>query len=116
MWTEVNRDQIYCWLVEDDPERLGELWTQADAVRRQTVGEDIHLRGLIEVSNHCTRGCAYCGLAARCRSVTRYRLSEKTIMRSVHQAVELGYGTVVLQSGEDYGLKAGWMALNVMMS
>jgi len=32
------------------------------------------------------------------------------IFAAAHQALGFGYGTVVLQSGEDYGFKANWMA------
>ena len=28
----------------------------------RSVGGDVHLRGLIEISNHCVRLCGYCGL------------------------------------------------------
>ena len=31
-------------------------------------------------------------------------------MDCVHRAVDFGYGTVVMQSGEDYGIKRQWMA------
>jgi len=37
-------------------------------------------------------------------------MSEAEIMGCVRQAVDYGYGTVVLQSGEDHGIKGEWMA------
>jgi biotin synthase len=37
-------------------------------------------------------------------------MSEAEIMECVRQAVEYDYGTVVLQSGEDHGIKGEWMA------
>ncbi|TVR16454.1 MAG: [FeFe] hydrogenase H-cluster radical SAM maturase HydE, partial [Planctomycetota bacterium] len=40
------------------------MWAAADACRRHWVGDAVHLRGLIEISNHCRRHCHYCGLAA----------------------------------------------------
>ena len=45
---------------------------QANAVRKQHVGDAVHLRGLIEISNHCERQCMYCGLrrANRASSAT----------------------------------------------
>lgn len=39
-----------------------ELFAAADAVRRQYVGDGVHLRGLIEFSNFCRNNCRYCGL------------------------------------------------------
>mgnify|MGYP002451225148 CR=1 FL=1 len=34
-----------------------ELFAAADAVRRQYVGDGVHLRGLIEFSNFCRNNC-----------------------------------------------------------
>lgn len=99
----MNRGAILRWLREDDPVRLAELWAAADEVRRKTVGDAVHLRGLIEISNFCVRNCAYCGLRTENRRLPRYRLSEAEVMECARQAVKYGYGTVVLQAGEDYG-------------
>jgi biotin synthase len=105
----MNQSEILSWLRETRPERLEELWRLADAVRLENVGAEVHLRGLIEISNFCVRQCGYCGLRADHQGLTRYRMSEAEIMDCVRQAVEYGYGTVVLQSGEDYGIKGEWM-------
>ena len=40
------------------------LYHAADRVRKRYVGDEVHLRGLIEFSNYCRRGCLYCGLRA----------------------------------------------------
>jgi len=54
--------------------------------------------------------CAYCGLRAANRDIQRYRMTEDEILACARQAVTFGYGTVVLQSGEDPGLRAPWIA------
>jgi biotin synthase len=56
------------------------------------------------------RLCAYCGLRAPNAGLTRYRMSHEEIMACVRQAVAFGYGTVVLQSGEDPGVTRGWLS------
>ena len=38
------------------------VFSLADKVRKENVGEEVHLRGLIEFSNICKRTCKYCGL------------------------------------------------------
>ncbi len=105
-----GREAILAWLREEDPARLEALWRQADAVRRAQVGDAVHLRGLIEISNHCVRQCGYCGLRAGHRTLERYRMDAVEILTCAHQARRFGYGTVVLQSGEDYGIIAEWLA------
>lgn len=49
-----------------------ELFRRADAVRKENVGDEVHLRGLIEFSNICRNNCLYCGIrrAIRTSAVT----------------------------------------------
>jgi biotin synthase len=105
---ELARADILGWLQEDEELMLDELWRAADRVRRERVGDEVHLRGLIEVSSYCRRGCGYCGLRAG-RHIARYRMTEDEVMASARLAVRLEYGTVVLQSGEDPGLTVEWV-------
>ncbi len=104
------RSEIVAWLRETDEARLEDLWRRADLVRQQSVGGEVHLRGLIEISNHCIRLCGYCGLRFDHRDLPRYRMTADEIMACVREGVAFGYGTVVLQAGEDPGIGADWMA------
>jgi biotin synthase len=106
----MEHSEIVAWLKETDAARLAELWRQADDVRQRNVGGEVHLRGLIELSNCCVRLCAYCGLRAPNDGITRYRMSADEILTCARQAVDFGYGTAVLQSGEDPGTERSWMA------
>jgi len=106
----LTRANLLGWLTEQRPQRLALLWQRADAVRRQVVGDDIHLRGLIEISNCCRRSCLYCGLRAEHAGLRRYRLNAAEIAICVRRAQQLGCGTVVLQAGEDPGLDREWLA------
>ncbi|MBR5162742.1 MAG: [Schwartzia sp.] len=38
-----------------------EMAAAADRVRRAFVGDEVHLRGLIEFSSYCRQNCMYCG-------------------------------------------------------
>ncbi|MCU0314805.1 MAG: [FeFe] hydrogenase H-cluster radical SAM maturase HydE [Solirubrobacteraceae bacterium] len=106
----MKRDELLGWLREADPARLEELFRRADAVRRERVGDGVHLRGLVEVSNHCRRGCAYCGVRAANRDLARYRMDADEVLVAARRARDLGCGTAVLQAGEDPGLSAAWVA------
>jgi biotin synthase len=107
---EMDKAEILGWLREENAERLGELWRRADETRRRHVGDAVHLRGLVEISSFCARQCAYCGLRAGNSSLTRYRLTAEEIFAAAQQAVKFGYGSTVLQAGEDYHLSAAWLA------
>jgi biotin synthase len=106
----MDTTEILGWLREGNPERLKELWQRADETRRRRVGDAVHLRGLVEISNFCARQCAYCGLRAGNNHLERYRMPMDEIFAAAQQAVEFGYGTVVLQAGEDYGIAAESLA------
>lgn len=78
-----------------------ELACSAEADCRRVHGEVILLRGLIEISNRCTRNCLYCGIRRANRRVRRYSLSEAEIRESVRAGFQRGLRTFVLQGGED---------------
>jgi biotin synthase len=107
---EFDRQSLEHWLRTDDQKALDRLYRKADEVRRACVGDAVHLRGLVEISSYCVRRCAYCGLNISNRDLSRYRMNAVEIFDCVLKACELGYGTVVLQAGEDYGITREWMA------
>lgn len=82
-------------------EKNNELYLLANNIRKQYVGDEIHLRALIESSNICKQNCLYCGLQSKNKIVTRYRMTKEEILNCAKIAVDLDYKTVVLQSGED---------------
>lgn len=106
----MDRTELLAWLREERDDVLAALWQRADAARRSAVGDAVHLRGLIEISNHCSRRCHYCGLRIDNRSLERYRMTADEILDCARQASRFGYGTVVLQAGEDPGLSTEWVA------
>ncbi len=107
--TEVTKLDLLEWLCESRPARLQELYERADTVRKEHVGDAVHLRGLIEISSHCARQCMYCGLRHANRDLPRYRMTREEILNCALQAERLGYGTVVMQAGEDDMLTAKWV-------
>lgn len=78
-----------------------ELRAAADRMRRDTVGDDIHLRGIVEFSSYCRCSCEYCGLRAGNASLARFRMSPGQVLAACRDIAAFGFGTVVLQSGED---------------
>lgn len=78
-----------------------ELFAAADRVRKNEVGDEIFLRGIIEFSNVCERNCLYCGLRKGNINLSRYRMTDDEILATAKQIEKTGIPTVVLQSGED---------------
>lgn len=79
------------------------VYELADRIRAEHVGDIVHLRAIIEFSNICKRQCIYCGLNRENRELERFRMSRDEIIEAAAEAVDAGYRTIVLQSGEDDG-------------
>lgn len=82
-------------------EDFSEVYQKADEIRRQHTGDAVHIRAIIEFSNICRRQCRYCGINSTNDHVTRYRMSPEEIIHVAKHAAQVGYQTIVLQSGED---------------
>jgi biotin synthase len=95
---ELDRDEIAALLEGKGTDDM--LFAAADRVRKKYVGDEVHLRGLIEFTNHCSQNCLYCGLRRDNKNLDRYRLEPGVIMEMASKAVSYGYRTLVLQAGE----------------
>lgn len=75
--------------------------SKAVEVRRAVYGNDVYVRGLIEISNICKNDCLYCGIRHSNNGCSRYRLSEQEILFCCEEGYKLGFRTFVMQGGED---------------
>ncbi len=93
-----------------DPGAGVELCRSANELRREVHGETVHLRAILEISNHCRGTCLYCGINCRMTDTERYRMNAADIRTSVERIVAAGFRTVILQAGEDPGLTPEFIA------
>lgn len=97
---DLNKEEILILL--DCPEDRSDIIFQtADIIRKKEVGDEVHLRGLIEFSNYCKKNCEYCGIRGKNKNIGRYRLDKEQIVDTAIRAEKLGYRSIVMQSGED---------------
>ena len=95
----LSEEELASLLADDAAEEA--MAAAADRVRRAFVGDEVHLRGLIEFSSYCRQNCMYCGLRRDNEKAQRYRLTPEEIVALAGKAKAAGYPTVVMQSGED---------------
>ena len=81
----------------EDEERL---YAEAKEIKNQTIGNKVYLRGLIEISNICTKDCFYCGIRKSNTETARYALSDEEILEAADFAYTHRFGSIVLQGGE----------------
>ena len=96
--SDLTKSEIIQLLALDD---FTPVYEAADRVRAENVGDVVNLRAIIEFSNICKRQCIYCGLNRDNEDLPRFRMSHEEIVATAREAVEAGYRTIVLQSGED---------------
>lgn len=103
LYTAVNQgrnmtaDQLHALLTEPD---LAALQETAYRVKLREIGNVVSLRGLVEMSNICTKNCYYCGIRKGNTKVKRFQLTLEEILFAAREAMAFGYGSIVLQSGE----------------
>ena len=94
----LNKTQIIDLLNNTDTKFLYE---EANKIRKENLGDEIYLRGIIEFSNYCQKNCAYCGIRKENKNPERYRILPAEIIEICKNLEKFKQTTVVLQSGED---------------
>ena len=83
---------------------LGEteyLRQRAEETRKEFYGNEVFIRGLIELTNYCKNDCYYCGIRRGNKCAERYRLSKEQILNCCEAGYKAGFRTFVMQGGED---------------
>ena len=96
---ELSKADIVC-LLNATGEDMELLFNHAARIKQQYIGNTVHLRALVELSNSCEKDCYYCGIRKSNSNVHRYSMSEDEVLEAVRFAYENGYGSVAIQSGE----------------
>ena len=92
----------YRSIIEGFSPEISEYTAKKAVEKRKAVyGNDVYVRGLIEISNICKNDCLYCGIRHSNKSCSRYRLSEEEILSCCEEGYALGFRTFVMQGGED---------------
>ncbi len=99
----LSRDEIIALLTLPEGAERDMLFAAADRVRKECVGDEVYLRGIVEFSNYCGRNCLYCGLRRGNAKLVRYRIPDDEILAAAGRVRDAGTSTIVLQSGEDPG-------------
>ena len=95
----LDREGLAAAIACEDVAFEAALREEANRVKVDTIGPEVYLRGLIEISNICVKNCLYCGIRRdiRCQ---RYELSEEEVLTTARVAARRRFGSVVIQGGE----------------
>lgn len=98
--SDYRAEELEYLLSLTDTHEIKQLQDRANEVLRDSVGDSVYYRGIVEFSNICSLDCYYCGIRKSNSKVGRYMLAKDDIISSAKWCAEQGYGSVVLQSGE----------------
>ena len=93
-----KEDLIILLQLEGDDKQ--KLFHESARIKEKHIGNIVHLRGLIELSNICRKDCLYCGIRISNKNTKRYNLSDDEVMQCADFAYKSNYGSIVIQSGE----------------
>lgn len=91
----------FSYLMNLNKEDAEELYSFARNLALKNFGNEIYIRGLIEISTYCKNNCFYCGLRNANKLAKRIRLTKEEILELASHSVDLGIKTIVMQGGED---------------
>jgi iron-only hydrogenase maturation rSAM protein HydE len=96
----LHAEEYHKLIACSDEQIINYLHQQARGATLEKFGNQIYIRGLLEISNCCTNNCYYCGIRKGNKNVKRYSLDKQTILDSCRKGHGLGFRTFVLQGGE----------------
>ena len=102
----LTKNEITELLKSTDPSAIEALRKRAYATMSEHVGETVYYRGIIELSNICSRDCLYCGIRAGNRTVNRYVLDNSEALQIALWCARQGYGSIVIQTGERHDARS----------
>ena len=94
-------DQQLLSLLTSIGDEQQKLFKQARIIRHRYLGDEIKLRGVVEISNICQKNCDYCAMRRGNRDLKRFRLDVETIADAARGITEAGITTIFLQGGQD---------------
>ncbi len=96
-------EQLYL-LSLSNKTNLSAFYNTANNLRKKFHDNSCCVHGIIEISNHCSQNCHYCGISNVNKDLFRYKMSLDEIYATVKECVEVyGFKSIVLQSGQNCG-------------
>lgn len=95
-----DRNELIEMLSLQSEDELADLYKRAYEIKKQQVGTKVYFRGIIELSNVCSKNCFYCGIRSGNTDFKRYTISMQEALQEAKWCHEQRYGSLIVQAGE----------------
>lgn len=85
----------------DIPEKIEEMYSLAEQIKKDFYGNRIVLFAPLYLSNYCVNGCVYCPYHQKNKCIARKKLTQEDIVREVTALQDMGHKRLAIESGED---------------
>lgn len=85
----------------DIPEKIEEMYSLAEQVKKDLYGNRIVLFAPLYLSNYCVNGCVYCPYHQKNKHISRKKLTQEDIVREVTALQDMGHKRLAIEAGED---------------
>src|SRR3989339_1049480 len=72
---DCTKEELIACLQERDSLKIDELIQSAYKIKAENIGKKVYLRGVIELSNICTKNCYFCGIRQLNSNIDRFELT-----------------------------------------
>ena len=83
------------------PEKMDEVYTLAEQLKKDYYGNRIVLFAPLYLSNYCVNGCVYCPYHAKNKHIARKKLTQEEIVKEVTALQDMGHKRLAIEAGED---------------
>jgi 2-iminoacetate synthase len=85
----------------DIPEKIQELYSLAEKIKKGFYGNRIVMFAPLYLSNYCVNGCTYCPYHLKNKHIARKKLTQEEVRKEVVALQDMGHKRVVIEAGED---------------
>ncbi|WP_313075112.1 [FeFe] hydrogenase H-cluster radical SAM maturase HydG [Lacrimispora sp.] len=85
----------------DIPEKIQELYSLAEKIKKGFYGNRIVMFAPLYLSNYCVNGCTYCPYHLKNKHIARKKLTQEEVKKEVVALQDMGHKRIVIEAGED---------------
>lgn len=97
----LNHREASVLLACDIPEKVQEMYSLAEQIKKDFYGNRIVMFAPLYLSNYCVNGCVYCPYHLKNKHIPRKKLTQEEVAKEVTALQDMGHKRLAIEAGED---------------